>query len=391
MLNEIEKSNPIIGRIITWGAGLDTDSLILAALVVAFAALLRRPLAAVLAAIIVRVCAAIGIRISDGMRAEIRTTASILVVACALFASLTLLSPPAVLEEFSVRVLLTVVLIALFTVFYRRADAFVAEFTSKGGSKATTDTTWITRLLHMAVLVTAFASIMEVWGLRIAGIVTGVGVFGAGLAIAAQDFVGNFVAGLNNISEKRFRPGDWIKVDDVVEGTVVTMDIRSTTVMGFDRVPRYVPNSKLSNNVLKNCDRADHSQIYWTFGLVLDATDDQVKAVCADLQKHIQESGDYVTDGSLLCFVLPVGLTDSAIEILIYAYAKTPEYQPYLEVCGRLTLALRAAVSNAGTALAYPTRTVLVENSPVSTGTANDPAAEQGFSVAPNGNAGGMS
>ena len=232
----------------------------MAALVVAFAALLRRPLAAVLAAIIIRVCAAIGIKVSEGMRAEIRTTASILVVACALFASLTLLSPPAVLEEFSVRVLLTVVLIALFTVFYRRTDAFVAEFTSKDGSKATTDTTWITRLLHMAVLVTAFASIMEVWGLRISGVLTGVGVFGAGLAIAAQDFVGNFVAGLNNISEKRFRPGDWIKVDDVVEGTVVTMDIRSTTVMGFDRVPRYVPNSKLSNNVLQNCDRVDHTR-----------------------------------------------------------------------------------------------------------------------------------
>jgi MscS family membrane protein len=375
MLNEIEKSNPIIGKIVAWGAGLDTDRLMVAALLIVLAVLMRRPFAALLTAIIARVCAAIGVKLSDGMRAEIKTSSGVLVVACALMVSLELLSPPAVVEQFSIRLLFTIVLLALFAIFYRRTDAFVAELSSKGGSRTVTDTTWITRLLHMALLVTAFASIMETWGLRISGVLTGVGVFGAGLAIAAQDFVSNFVAGLNNISEKRFRPGDWIKVDDVVEGTIVTMDIRSTTVMGFDRVPRYVPNSKLANSVLQNCDRGDHSRVYWNFGLVLDATDDQVTAVCEGLQKHIQESGDYVTDGSLLCFVLPVGLSDCAIEIMIYAFAKTPDYQPSLEVFGRLTLALRSAVANAGTSLAYPTRTIVLENSRISAGTVHEKPA----------------
>ena len=82
MLNEIEKSNPIIGKIVASGAGLDTDRLMVAALLIVLAVLMRRPLAALLAAIIARVCAAIGVKLSDGMRAEIKTSSGVLVVAC---------------------------------------------------------------------------------------------------------------------------------------------------------------------------------------------------------------------------------------------------------------------------------------------------------------------
>jgi MscS family membrane protein len=238
----------------------------------------------------------------------------------------------------------------------------VATLNPDGGTKVGPNTHWMVRLFRLAVAVMAFASVADVWGLSISGAIAGVGVFGAGLAIAAQDFVGNFVAGLNNFSERRFVPGDWIKVENGVEGTVVSMDLRSTTVMGFDRVPRYVPNSNLANAVLMNYNRMDHRQINWTFGVALGATDEQVEAVCADLRRYVEESGDYVTDGRLLCFVVPVGLSEYAIEITIYVFAKTTSYQKYLEVCGRLTLALRAAVARAGTELAYPTRTVILEN-----------------------------
>jgi small-conductance mechanosensitive channel len=85
-----------------------------------------------------------------------------------------------------------------------------------------------------------------------------VGVLGAGLAIAAQDFVRNLVAGMNNMSEKRFERGDWIAVEGGIEGTVQRIDVRSTTIMGFDRVPRYVPNSGLSNAIVLNKSRIRH-------------------------------------------------------------------------------------------------------------------------------------
>jgi len=372
----IEKFNDAFGQLADWAASLDTGRLLVAALVVLVAVLLRRPLATLVTTIIVWGLGAIRIVLPDGVREELRALVRTVVVASALLIALEFLSPPALADGAAQRILISAIVLALYSALYRRADLIVAALTPSGDDSLMTDRTWAVRLLRMAIAVMCVATITEVWGLSISGALTGVGVFGAGLAIAAQDFVSNFVAGLNNISERRFRPGDWIKVEDGVEGTVVSMDLRSTTIMGFDRVPRYVPNSNLANAVLLNYNRMDHRQIYRTFSLKLGATDEQVEAVCADLRQFVEKSGDYVTDGSLLCFVLPGGFSDSAIEIMIYVFTKTASYQPYLEVSGRLTLATRAAVQRAGTELAYPTRTIVLDNAQASALATSGPVSD---------------
>lgn len=376
-----EKLDLALGFVAGWFDNLDMDRLLSAAILIGLAVLLRRPLATVFTVLIVRLLSAIRIEVSNDVRAEIKGTVSTLVVALAVLVALHALSPPAMADGVFQRILYSFILIALYGVLYRRADLIIATLSPNGGTKAGTDTNWMVRLFRLAVAVVAFATVTDVWGLSISGALTGVGVLGAGLAIAAQDFVGNFVAGLNNISERRFRPGDWIKVENGVEGTVVSMDLRSTTIMGFDRVPRYVPNSILANAVLLNYNRMDHRQINWTFGIVRDATDEQVEALCTDLRQYVEESGDYVTDGKLLCFVVPVGLSESAIDITIYLFTKTASYQSYLEVCGRLTLALRAAVARAGTNLAYPTRTVILENAEAKNVHISGPTAGGGSSL----------
>ena len=376
-----EKLDLALGFVAGWFDNLDMDRLLSAAILIGLAVLLRRPLATVFTVLIVRLLSAIRIELSNDVRAEIKGTVSTLVVALAVLVALHVLSPPAMADGVFQRILYSFILIALYGVLYRRADLIIATLSPNGGTKAGTDTNWMVRLFRLAVAVVAFATVTDVWGLSISGALTGVGVLGAGLAIAAQDFVGNFVAGLNNISERRFRPGDWIKVENGVEGTVVSMDLRSTTIMGFDRVPRYVPNSILANAVLLNYNRMDHRQINWTFGIVRDATDEQVEALCTDLRQYVEESGDYVTDGKLLCFVVPVGLSESAIDITIYLFTKTASYQSYLEVCGRLTLALRAAVARAGTNLAYPTRTVILENAEAKNVHISGPTAGGGSSL----------
>jgi MscS family membrane protein len=352
----------VLGRVGDWFENLDMDRLVVAAILIGLVVLLRRPIAAIFTEIIIRLLGAIGIKVSDTARSEVSGVVGTLVVALAVVVALHVLRPPEIANEVLQRVLSTFIVLALYGTLYRHADLIIAWLSPDGGTKVGADRNWMVRLFRLAVAIMAFATVTDVWGLSISGALTGVGVLGAGLAIAAQDFVGNFVAGVNNISERRFRPGDWIKVENGVEGTVVSMDLRSTTVMGFDRVPRYVPNSNLANSVLMNYNRMDHRQINWTFGIALGATDEQVEAVCADLRRYVEECGDYVTDGRLLCFVVPVGLSECAIEITVYIFAQTTSYQTYLEVCGRLTLALRAAVARAGTKLAYPTRTVILEN-----------------------------
>ena len=205
-----EKLNLALGIAAGWFYNLDVDRLLSAAILIGLAVLLRRPLATVFIVLIARLLSAIQIELSNDVRAELKTTVSTLIVALAVLVALLVLSPPAMANGVFQRMLYSFILIALYGILYRRADLIIATLSPDGGTKAGTDTNWMVRLFRLAVAVVAFATVTDVWGLSISGALTGVGVLGAGLAIAAQDFVGSFVAGLNNISERRFRPGDWI-------------------------------------------------------------------------------------------------------------------------------------------------------------------------------------
>ena len=50
--------------------------------------------------------------------------------------------------------------------------------------------------------------------------------------------------------EKRFKNGDWIHVDNIVEGTVERIGFRSTLVRRFDSSPIMVPNFNFAENAV---------------------------------------------------------------------------------------------------------------------------------------------
>jgi MscS family membrane protein len=69
------------------------------------------------------------------------------------------------------------------------------------------DRAWIVAILRGLAVLFAGASIFHVWGINIGSVFAGVGVLGAGLAIALQDLIQNFAAGLSNAAEKAVPPG----------------------------------------------------------------------------------------------------------------------------------------------------------------------------------------
>jgi len=99
----------------------------------------------------------------------------------------------------------------------------------------------------LGCLFLGFATVLQVWGIQVGPILAGLGLFGVAVALGAQDLFRNLIGGLCVLIEKRFKVGDWIMVDGVVEGTVEHIGFRSTKVIRFDLSPVFVPNQKLSD------------------------------------------------------------------------------------------------------------------------------------------------
>ena len=88
-------------------------------------------------------------------------------------------------------------------------------------------------------------------GVELLPLIAGVGVAGAGVALATQGVLGNLVAGLSIIFAKPFRVGEYISIVGE-EGQVETITLFSTTLTHPDRSRVIIPNRKIVGEILHN-------------------------------------------------------------------------------------------------------------------------------------------
>ncbi|MEG2117236.1 MAG: mechanosensitive ion channel [Clostridia bacterium] len=72
-------------------------------------------------------------------------------------------------------------------------------------------------------------------------------VAGVAVSLSIQGVLSNFASGVMQLSSKRFKEGDYIKIG-AVEGTVTGIDITSITLTTPDNKIIYVPNSNSGKN-----------------------------------------------------------------------------------------------------------------------------------------------
>ncbi|MGR3662357.1 MAG: mechanosensitive ion channel family protein [Paracoccaceae bacterium] len=270
-------------------------------------------------------------------------------------------NPPEAIAGVLDRLLNSVALIVVFATWYQLSGPFVSILLSDKVNSTTMEAGWFQRISQFTILLFGLTALLKVWQVDISGALTGVGVLGAGMAIAMQDLLRNFVAGMTNMSEKRFESGDAIQVEGKFIGTVKRIDLRSTLVVGFDQIPRHIPNSDLSNSVVLNYSGRKHRRILVTVPLVRSSTQDQIETVRDALRLHHRNSGDFHLGEEAAQYIYVNEIGPSSVDILVYVWTKGADYDEYLQTIERLTFAILGAVKKSDTELAYPTRTLQIE------------------------------
>ena len=79
---------------------------------------------------------------------------------------------------------------------------------------------WIIKAFKILVLILGAAAVLELWGIKIGPIIAGLGLFGVAVALGAQDLFKNLILKILFLFEKRFKVGDWILVENIIEGIV---------------------------------------------------------------------------------------------------------------------------------------------------------------------------
>ena len=218
---------------------------------------------------------------------------------------------------------------------------------------------WIIKSLKILIFILGAAAVLELWGIKIGPIIAGLGLFGVAVALGAQDLFKNLISGILVLVEKRFKMGDWILVEGIIEGIVERIGFRSTTIRKFDKSLAIIPNFQFAENAVINVSQTTNWIISWVITLQYDTTVDQLKIIRDKIEEYIKSHEDF---NSKIGYAVRVDkFSDSSIDMYVRCFTNSDSWENWLEVKERLAIEIKQIVEKNGASFAFPSQSIYVE------------------------------
>ena len=220
---------------------------------------------------------------------------------------------------------------------------------------------WVVKANKILIIFFGFAATLDIWGIKIAPIIAGLGLFGVAVALGAQDLFKNLISGVLVLVEKRFKIGDWIYVEGITEGIVERIGFRSTVIRKFDKSIATIPNSSFAENAVVNISEITNWRISWIITLQYNSTIDQLKNIRDQIEKYIENNTDFKIGDDTEHAVRIDKFSDSSIDLYVRCFTKTNEWSEWLKVKERLAVEVKKIVESNGASFAFPSTSIYVE------------------------------
>jgi MscS family membrane protein len=266
------------------------------------------------------------------------------------------LEPPALLRLYLARFCTLLIIMGTAWFFANAVDVVIEEvrlrLIARRSTLSRSALPLISRVVKVTIFVFAVTAVIGSWGYNTSTILAGLGIGGIAIALAAQKTIENLFGGVAVVSDRPVAVGDFCKFGDRV-GTVEDIGLRSTRVRTLDRTLVSIPNAEFSSMVLENFSQRDKVWFHPTLNLRRDTTPKQVRNILEAIRRILTE------DPKVEAGALPVrfiGAGSYSLDIEIFAYIRTANYDEFLKIQEDLLLRIMDAISAAGTALALPTQ-----------------------------------
>lgn len=172
------------------------------------------------------------------------------------------------------------------------------------------------------------------------------------IGFAMQDVIANFVAGVFIYTDKPFRIGDWIEWDGN-SGVVEDISLRVTRVRTFDNELLTVPNSNLTDGVIKNPVAKDKLRVQFLFGIGYDDDIDKATEIIVD---EAEKRDDIMDDPGVTVRLTELG--DSYVGLKSRFWIADPSRADFVKTRGEYVQTVKERFDEAGIDIPYPTRTL---------------------------------
>ena len=248
--------------------------------------------------------------------------------------------------RFGPKLLAALVILALGVLVSR----WVAEWLARGLSRIELEPpvrSLLTRIGRALVMLLFMVMALQNLGVELLPLIAGLGIAGAGIALALQGVLGNVAAGLSIIFTKPFKVGEYISIAGE-EGQVDTITLFSTTLGHVDRSRIVIPNRKIAGEILHNYGKI--RQLDLSVGVAYDT---DLNAAIGVINEVLGQHARVLKDPAPVIQIVRLG--DWAVNIGVKPWVAVPDY---VTATGEINQAILAALRIQSIEIPVPQREV---------------------------------
>lgn len=237
-------------------------------------------------------------------------------------------------------------------------EAFLRRYRE---TKVSTDAAAVTSvnalgfLLKLLLYSLILLLILENTNVDVTALITGLGISGIAVALAAQSILGDLFASLGIFMDKPFVIGDFIIVDDVL-GSVEAVGIKTTRLRSISGEQIILSNSDLMKSRIRNFKRMYKRRVVFSLGVTYQTSLEKVKNIPKIIKETIEKQEKTSFDRAHF-----KDFGDSALNFEVVYFVLSGDFNTYRDIHQSINLEIFGRFEEEQIEFAYPTQTLFVE------------------------------
>lgn len=220
--------------------------------------------------------------------------------------------------------IMLLLLIVLFAIINRAGKKIIDKTYKRYSQRQNVSTgrldtinTLINNVFQYTLFFFLIYSLLSVLGVPVGSLLAGAGIAGVAIGLGAQGFMTDIITGLFILIEQQMDVGDYIRLLNLgIEGTVISVGIRSTQLKGADGTIHYIPNRNITT--ISNTSRAN-MQILIDVRIIPDEGYDKIQTIIESVnEKLAPKYEEQIQTGPTLFGLVDLGNGNFAIRTIMY-------------------------------------------------------------------------
>lgn len=213
----------------------------------------------------------------------------------------------------------------------------------------------ISRMVSFLLWAIAAIFLLDNLGFKVSSVITGLGIGGVAVALAAQAVLGDLFSYLAIFFDKPFEIGDFIIVGDIM-GTVEYVGLKTVRIASLGGEQIIMSNTDITNSRVKNYKRMYKRRVLFKVGFTYNTSLDKLKELPNDIKNIITNIEDTIFDRAHFA-----SYGDFCLLYEIVYYVVGNDYNKYMDIQQLINFNLKEYCINKGIEFAFPTQTLYLK------------------------------